>query len=104
MLVEVEVAEHHDAGEQQSSGVCLVLPSNVRRSPMHCLHQCQSVGACVDGLSSTLPNDCKTLRTYSVVTTHQDRLCSSYSNAWHGTNPLQQEIKHASCEDADAGT
>ena len=47
MLIEVEVAEHHDSGEQQSSGVCLVLASNVGRGAMHCLHQCQSIGACI---------------------------------------------------------
>lgn len=46
VVVEAEVAQHHDAAEQQGGGVCLVLPRDVGGCPVHRLHQRQSVGTC----------------------------------------------------------
>ena len=71
MLREAQVAQHHDAGQQQRRGVGLVLAGNVRSSPVYRLHQRQAVCACarqdtaVSPCWTTLPKHDSDIRTIS---------------------------------------
>lgn len=46
ILVEVDVSQHHAARKEDSSRVGQILASDVRRSAMHCLHECKPVCTC----------------------------------------------------------
>lgn len=45
MVVEAQVAEHHDAAKQQCRGVGLILAGNVWCRAMNSLHQGQTIGS-----------------------------------------------------------
>ena len=44
VVIEAQVAQHHDAAEEQGCGVGLVLTSDVGRCAVHSLHQRQPIG------------------------------------------------------------
>ncbi len=46
MLIELQVAQHHNAAHEDGRGVGLVLARNVRRRAVDRLHQRQAVRAC----------------------------------------------------------
>ena len=56
MVIEAQVAQHHDAAEEQGGGVGLVLTGDVGCCAVHSLHQRQSVGTCM-GKRGGFPED-----------------------------------------------
>ena len=87
VLREAQVAQHHDAGQQQRRGVGLVLAGDVRSSPMYRLHQRQAVCACarqdtvVSPCWATLPKQTQASGPSAVMCSYMCQACLGHPDA-----------------------